>query len=66
MGKKYDLAYNMNGQKMPLHLRRGSFARYTEDAPLFGKYVGTFWRPHTTVGDRKQGEVVKDYQVEVE
>jgi hypothetical protein len=48
---------------MPLHLRRGNFATYTEDAPLFGKYVGTFWRPATAVGETKNGVVVKDYEV---
>lgn len=48
---------------MPLHLRRGNFAHYTDDAPLFGKYTGTFWRPATVVGNSKNGVVVKDYKV---
>lgn len=48
---------------MPLHLRRGNFAHYTDDAPLFGKYTGTFWRPATVVGSEKNGVVVKDYKV---
>lgn len=48
---------------MPLHLRRGNFATYTDDAPLFGKYTGTFWRPATVVGEEKRGIVVKDYKV---
>lgn len=51
---------------VPLHERRGSFATYTEDAPLFGKRVGTFWRPATVVGDKKNGVVVKDYKVKPE
>lgn len=49
---------------MPLHLRRGNFAHYTADAPLFGKYVGTFWRPSTVVGSKKNGIVDKDYKVQ--
>lgn len=49
---------------MPLHLRRGNFATYTDSAPLFGKFTGTFWRPATTVGSEKNGIVVKDYEVE--
>lgn len=48
---------------MPLHLRRGNFAHYTDDAPLFGKYTGTFWRPATVVGNEKNGIVAKDYKV---
>lgn len=48
---------------MPLHLRRGNFATYTEDAPLFGKFTGTFWRPATAVGEAKNGTVIKDYKV---
>lgn len=48
---------------MPLHIRRGNFATYSEDAPLFGKYTGTFWRPATAVGDAKNGTVVKDYKI---
>lgn len=48
---------------MPLHLRRGNFAHYSDDAPLFGKYTGTFWRPATVVGNAKNGVVVKDYKV---
>lgn len=49
---------------MPLHLRRGNFATYRDDAPLFGKFTGTFWRPATVVGSEKNGIVVKDYEVE--
>lgn len=49
---------------MPSHLRRGNFAHYTDDAPLFGKYTGTFWRPATVVGSEKNGIVVKDYKVQ--
>lgn len=49
---------------MPLHLRRGNFAHYSTDAPLFGKYTGTFWRPATVVGNEKNGMVVKDYKVQ--
>lgn len=58
---------NGNGQHqfdvMPLHIRRGNFAHYSDDAPLFGKYTGTFWRPATVVGNEKNGIVAKDYKV---
>jgi hypothetical protein len=51
---------------MPLHLRRGNFAHYTDAAPLFGKYTGTFWRPATVVGSERNGIVVKDYKVKAD
>ena len=46
-----------------LHLCRGNFATYTADAPLFGKYIGRFWRPMHVRGDQKNGVVAKDYSV---
>ena len=45
------------------HLVRGHFAHYTEDKPLFGKYVGSFYhRPHAR-GSKKFGEVKSTYTV---
>lgn len=49
--------------KKALHLARGHFAHYTEDKPLFGKYVGTFWRPAHVRGSADVGTVYKDYKV---
>jgi hypothetical protein len=46
-----------------LHICRGHFANYTPDHPLFGKYVGTFWRPDHVRGKKEHGEVIKDYAV---
>lgn len=64
MGKRYERdGEQQQFDVMPLHIRRGNFAHYTEDAPLFGKYTGTFWRPATAVGDAKNGIRVKDYEV---
>lgn len=64
-GKRYESGDPQPYQDLiPLHLRRGHFAHYTDDAPLFGKYTGTFWRPATVVGNEKNGVVVKDYKVE--
>lgn len=55
----------VNGTKLlPLHVVRGHFASYTDDAPLFGKYTGTFWKPAHTRGSAEQGVVVKDYDVQ--
>lgn len=46
------------------HVCRGNFAHYTEDKPLFGKYVGTFWRPMHIKGSAKHGIVGKDYTMQ--
>lgn len=46
-----------------LHICRGHFATYTEDKPLFGNVVGTFWKPSHVRGNIKNGAVVKDYSV---
>lgn len=52
-----------NGLKKALHLCRGHFATYTEDAPLFGKIVGTFWKPQHVRGSKEFGEIKKDYRI---
>jgi hypothetical protein len=53
------------GLKKALHICRGHFATYTEDAPLFGRVTGTFWKPQHVRGNAKSGAVVKDYRVKV-
>lgn len=48
----------------PAHLVRGHFKHYTAEAPLFGKYTGTYyWPPHVR-GNIENGAVVKDYYLE--
>lgn len=64
IGKHYD--HDKPQQKfdvMPMHIRRGHFKRFTAEAPLFGKYVGTFWYAATVVGNEKNGVVDKGYKV---
>ena len=51
------------GLKRALHICRGHFATYSPDHPLFGKYVGTFWRPDHVRGSQEAGEVHKNYSV---
>lgn len=51
------------GLKRALHICRGHFAHYTAERPLFGKVVGTVWRPAHVRGSAKEGVVVKDYAV---
>lgn len=45
------------------HIVRGHFATYTAEKPLFGKYVGTYWREAHVRGSADAGEVHKDYRV---
>jgi hypothetical protein len=54
-----------SGSSLPqaLHICRGGFRTYTEDRPLFGKNVGTwFWAMHVR-GKASSGVVRKDYEV---
>jgi len=46
-----------------LHRCRGHLKRYTEERPLFGKYVGSFWTPPHLKGSAKNGVTLKDYAV---
>jgi hypothetical protein len=49
-----------------IHLCRGHFKTYTEDAPLLGRLTGRYWwQPHVR-GKNKDGIVMKDYSVNPE
>lgn len=49
--------------KKALHICRGHFSNYSEEKPLFGKYVGQFWIPAHVRGSEDAGKVFKDYSV---
>jgi len=51
------------GPQKALHICRGHFAHYTEDAPLFGRVTGSFWRTQHYRGSAHHGVVKKDYRV---
>jgi hypothetical protein len=51
------------GLKKALHICRGHFVTYTQEAPLFGRVVGTFWKPMHLRGNKKEGVVIKDYKI---
>lgn len=53
------------GLKKALHVCRGHFSTYTTERPLFGKVSGTFWIPSHIRGSGDEGEVIKDYSVDV-
>lgn len=46
-----------------LHICRGHFRTYTEERPLFGRVVGTFWVPAHARGDARHGIAKRDYSV---
>lgn len=47
----------------PLHMVRGHFKTYTEDAPLFGKRTGTYWWGWQARGNQANGVHVPTYEV---
>lgn len=52
-----------NGLKKAMHICRGHFVTYTEEKPLFGRIVGTFWKSAHVRGSAEHGIVNKDYRV---
>lgn len=46
-----------------LHLVRAHYVRYTEERPLFGRVVGTFFKPAHFRGNREMGVIQKNYKV---
>ncbi len=48
-----------------LHICRGHFKTFTEDAPLFGSRTGTYWWADHVRGDAALGQVDKSYKVQV-
>lgn len=51
------------GPRKALHLVRGHFKHFSEDKPLFGRVVGTFWWESSIRGSLAKGKVEKDYEV---
>lgn len=57
-------ALTESGRQHSLHVVRGHFKTYTEEKPLLGKAVGTFWFPSHARGAADVGIVDKDYNVQ--
>lgn len=51
------------GLARALHVCRGHFNTYTQERPLFGKHVGTWWWGPQLRGTADAGEIVKRYDV---
>jgi hypothetical protein len=54
------------GLRHALHICRGHFKTFTEEAPLFGRHVGTYWWPAQVRGSAAHGIVEKDYRVRLD
>jgi hypothetical protein len=55
----------VSGLRHALHICRGHFKAFTDEAPLFGKYTGTYWWADHARGDAQQGAVTKDYRIKI-
>ena len=53
----------LSGAKNSFHFARGHFKTYTEESPLLGKHVGTYWWEAHARGSKTQGAITKDYEV---
>jgi hypothetical protein len=54
------------GLRHAMHICRGHFKTYTEDAPLFGRHTGTYWWESRARGRAEHGVVEKDYRIGLE
>jgi hypothetical protein len=55
-----------NGLRHALHICRGHFKTFTEEAPLFGRHVGTYWWDAQARGTTEMGAIEKDYRVRLD
>jgi hypothetical protein len=53
------------GLRHALHICRGHFKTFTDEAPLFGKHTGQYWWPQHVRGHAGEGMVIKGYAVEL-
>lgn len=54
------------GVRRAMHMVRGHFATYTDEAPLFGHTTGSIWKPAHVRGHQSEGKIVKDYRIKTE
>lgn len=67
-GHTYDdagflVGFGAGGGTLAAHHVRGHFKHYTDEAPLLGKFTGTYWWAPQMRGSRDKGEVVQSYEV---
>ncbi len=59
-----DIGHEGKLTSQALHVCRGHFKHF-EDKPLFGKFKGTYWWPQMVRGNKRFGEIKKDYDIKV-
>lgn len=57
---------HQDGIGSALHICRGHFKTFSEDAPLFGRVTGQFWWPQHVRGSADQGEIKKSYAIDLD
>ena len=62
----YEGEAQTKGLRHALHICRGHFKTFSEDAPLFGRHVGTYWWPAQVRGSAAEGRVEKDYAIRLD
>ncbi len=63
---RYDEKADPTGRELAWHLCRGHWKHYTEEKPLFGRYVGSVWCPPHAKGKQENGVVLKEYALNIE
>lgn len=51
------------GTTPSMHIRRGHFKTFTDEAPLFGKWKGLYWWESAVISRKSKTVVLKDYDV---
>jgi hypothetical protein len=54
------------GLRQALHICRGHFKTFTDDAPLFGRLTGTYWWDAHVRGAAAFGSISKDYRIRID
>ena len=54
-----------HGLKHALHICRGHFKDYRDGGGLFGKHKGLYWWESHVRGDKREGVVLKDYNIKM-
>lgn len=62
----YEGDVHEKGLRHAMHICRGHFKTYTEDAPLFGRHTGTYWWESQARGRVEHGTVEKDYRLRLD
>lgn len=63
MGRRSTGSSKGGTAELSLHIVRGHFKTFTPERPLFGSRTGVYWWSQNLRGDKKNGVIVKDYEM---